>query len=65
MHNVELLVSARNLENLKMAISAGADAIYIGGESFGVNNMKDHFTKEELVKALDIYANRHRRFGGL
>lgn len=23
------------------------------------------FTKEELVKALDIYANRHRRFGGL
>ncbi|MGL5716997.1 MAG: peptidase U32 family protein [Paraclostridium sp.] len=52
MHNVELLVSASNLENLKMAILSGADAVYIGGESFGVNNMKDHFTKEELQEGI-------------
>lgn len=61
MHNVELLVSARNLENLKMAISAGADAIYIGGESFGVNNMKDHFTKDELAEGVEYAHNNNKK----
>lgn len=61
MHNVELLVSARNLESLKMAISSGADAIYIGGESFGVNNMKYHFKKEELVEGVAYAHNRNKK----
>lgn len=61
MHNVELLVSARNLENLKMAISVGADAVYIGGESFGVNNMKDHFTKEELIEGVEYAHSRGKK----
>lgn len=60
MHNVELLVSARNLSNLKMAINVGADAVYIGGESFGVNNMKEHFTKEELIEGIS-YAHSMKK----
>ncbi len=61
MHNVELLVSARNLENLKMAILSGADAVYIGGESFGVNNMKEHFKKEELIEGIEFAHDRDKK----
>lgn len=61
MHNVELLVSAKNLQSLKMAIDSGADAVYIGGESFGVNNMKDHFTKKELIDGLDYAHSRNKK----
>lgn len=34
-HNIELLAPAKNLEVGKVAIDAGADAVYIGGPSFG------------------------------
>ena len=32
----ELLVPASSLEVLKIAVSYGADAVYIGGEAFGL-----------------------------
>ena len=36
MRNLELLIPAGNLENLKVAIDYGADAVYIGGEFFSL-----------------------------
>ena len=33
---IELLAPGGNLEKLKMAILYGADAVYIGGEAFGL-----------------------------
>ena len=36
MKRVELLAPAGDLEKLKMAIIYGADAVYIGGEKFGL-----------------------------
>lgn len=36
LRNLELLIPAGNLENLKVAIDYGADAVYIGGEFFSL-----------------------------
>ena len=36
MKKPELLVPAANLEVLKTAVDYGADAVYIGGEEFGL-----------------------------
>ena len=36
----ELLVPASSLEVLKVAVIFGADAVYIGGEAFGLRNKR-------------------------
>ena len=36
MREIELLVPASSLEVLKIAVIYGADAVYIGGEAFGL-----------------------------
>jgi U32 family peptidase len=58
MHKPELLAPAGNMEKLKIALHYGADAVYLGGHSFGLRNMADNFTLEEMAAALDIC---HRR----
>jgi len=54
----ELLAPAGNMEKLKVAIRYGADAVYLGGKAFGLRNLADNFTLEELREAVD-YAHRH------
>ena len=54
----ELLAPAGNMEKLKVAIRYGADAVYLGGKSFGLRNLADNFTLPELAEAVD-YAHRH------
>lgn len=54
----ELLAPAGNLEKLALAIHYGADAVYLGGKSFGLRNMADNFTDEELDGAT-AYAHEH------
>jgi U32 family peptidase len=54
----ELLAPAGNMEKLKVAIRYGADAVYLGGKAFGLRNLADNFTVEELREAVD-YAHRH------
>ena len=49
----ELLAPAGNMEKLKIAIHYGADAVYLGGESFGLRNKADNFTVDEMKTALD------------
>ncbi|MDD2897217.1 MAG: U32 family peptidase [Desulfuromonadaceae bacterium] len=50
----ELLAPAGNMEKLKIAIHYGADAVYLGGESFGLRNKADNFSVDEMKTALDI-----------
>jgi len=50
----ELLAPAGNMEKLKIALHYGADAVYLGGHSFGLRNMADNFTLEEMGAALDL-----------
>lgn len=58
MHKPELLAPAGNMEKLKIALHYGADAVYLGGHSFGLRNMADNFTLDEMGAALDFC---HRR----
>ena len=45
----ELLVPASSLEVLKIAVVFGADAVYIGGEAFGLRAKAKNFTPEEMA----------------
>lgn len=61
MHKVELLAPARNLKNLKVAIRYGADAVYLGGEAFGINGSKKGFTKEEMIEGIKFAHDSNKR----
>ncbi|MBK5274433.1 MAG: U32 family peptidase [Desulfuromonadales bacterium] len=50
----ELLAPAGNMEKLKIALHYGADAVYLGGHSFGLRNKADNFSLEEMGAALDL-----------
>ena len=49
----ELLSPAGNIECLKSAINNGADAVYLGGKSFGARAYAGNFNKEELFEAIN------------
>ena len=54
----ELLSPAGDFERLKYAVKFGADAVYLGGISFGMRTSPSNFTFDELGKAVD-YAHEH------
>ena len=56
----EILAPAGDFDTLKAAVSAGADAIYLGGEQFGARAFAKNFTEGELCSAID-YAHLHGR----
>ena len=48
----ELLVPASSLEVLKVAVIFGADAVYIGGEAFGLRAKAKNFSMEEMREGI-------------
>ena len=50
----ELLVPANCLEVLKIAVKYGADAVYIGGEAFGLRAKAKNFTLEEMKEGIEF-----------
>ena len=48
----ELLVPASSLEVLKTAVRYGADAVYIGGEVFGLRAKAKNFSLEEMKEGV-------------
>lgn len=58
MKKVELLAPAGNLEKLKMAILYGADAVYIGGQRFGLRASADNFSLKDMREGLDFAHER-------
>lgn len=54
----ELLVPASSLEVLKVAVNFGADAVYIGGEAFGLRAKAKNFTKDEMAEGI-AFAHAH------
>ncbi|MDO4291680.1 MAG: DUF3656 domain-containing protein [Eubacteriales bacterium] len=48
----ELLAPAGNMECLRAAVAAGADAIYLGGQQFGARAYAGNFTDSELLEGL-------------
>ena len=54
----ELLIPASSLEVLKTAVYYGADAVYIGGEAFGLRAKAKNFSMEEMAEGI-AYAHAH------
>lgn len=54
----ELLVPASSLEVLKTAVIFGADAVYIGGEAFGLRAKAKNFSPEEMAEGIK-FAHEH------
>ena len=50
----ELLIPASSLEVLKTAVIFGADAVYIGGEAFGLRAKAKNFTIDEMKEGIDF-----------
>lgn len=61
MNKPELLAPAGDLEKLKMAIIYGADAVYIGGEEFGLRKASKNFTLEDIEKGIEFAHDRDRK----
>lgn len=55
---IELLSPAGSLENLKVAVLYGADAVYIGGSKFGLRAKAKNFTEEQMKEGIE-FAHSH------
>lgn len=58
MRKPELLVPASSLEVLRIAVVFGADAVYIGGEAFGLRAKARNFSMEEMREGIN-FAHAH------
>lgn len=58
MKKPELLVPASCLEVLKTAVVFGADAVFIGGESFGLRAKAKNFSSEDMKEGIE-FAHAH------
>lgn len=54
----ELLIPASSLEVLRTAVIFGADAVYIGGEAFGLRAKARNFSLEEMAEGI-VFAHAH------
>ena len=58
MRKPELLIPAGSLEVLKTAVNFGADAVYIGGEAFGLRAKAKNFGPEEMAEGISYARKR-------
>ncbi|WP_195250988.1 peptidase U32 family protein [Romboutsia sp. 1001713B170207_170306_H8] len=61
MRKVELLAPAGDLERLKIAFTYGADAVYIGGEIFGMRSAAKNFSKENMIEGVNFAHERGKQ----
>lgn len=54
----ELLIPASSLEVLKVAVMYGADAVYIGGEAFGLRAKAKNFSSDDMKEGI-AFAHEH------
>ena len=57
----ELLVPAGSLDVLKTAVNYGADAVYIGGEAFGLRAKAKNFSFEDMAEGISYAHERGKR----
>ena len=58
MRKTELLIPAGSLDVLKTAVVYGADAVYLGGEAFGLRAKAKNFTQDEIREGI-AFAHEH------
>ena len=56
--NLELLAPAGDMEKLTMAVTYGADAVYLSGREFGMRAAAGNFAPEELADAVQFCHER-------
>ena len=61
MRNIELLSPAGDFERLKLALKFGADAVYLGGEQFGMRTNPSNFNADELKKAVELSHSMNKK----
>ncbi|MDH8677090.1 U32 family peptidase [Fusibacter bizertensis] len=61
MKRVELLAPAGDLEKLKYAIIYGADAVYIGGQVFGLRAAAKNFSFEDMKEGITFAHERGKK----
>jgi putative protease len=59
MRKIELLLPAGSLEVLKTAVRYGADAVYIGGEAFGLRAGAKNFSQADMREGIDYAHERN------
>lgn len=52
--NLEVLSPAGSFESLRAAVDYGADAVYVGGQSFGMRAGPENFTYDSLKSAVEL-----------
>ena len=58
MRKTELLIPAGSLDVLKAAVVYGADAVYIGGEAFGLRAKAHNFSLEDMRQGMSFAHSR-------
>ena len=58
---LELLSPAGDFERLKLALKFGADAVYLGGEMFGMRTNPSNFSNDELKKAVELAHSMNKK----
>ncbi len=57
----EILAPANSLEVLKTAVEYGADAVYIGGEMYGLRAKAKNFSAEDMKKGIEYAHSRGKK----
>ena len=58
---LELLSPSGDIDRLKLAVKFGADAIYIGGEMFGMRTNPSNFNADQLKQAVELVHSAGKR----
>ncbi|MFC1643563.1 U32 family peptidase [Chlamydiota bacterium] len=61
MRKPELVVPAGNREKLEIAITYGADAVYLGGEFFNLRVNAGNFDVKEMIEAVEYVHNNRKK----
>ena len=59
-NKIELLAPAGDLNKLKTAIDYGADAVYLGGESFGLRKASKNFSLDQIEEGVKYAHERNK-----
>ncbi len=61
MSKPELVLPAGNLEKLKVAFTYGADAVYLGGESYSLRAYAGNFNLTDMAEGIDFAKKRSKK----
>ncbi len=61
MKKPELLAPAGDMEKLRIALDYGADAVYVGGEAFGLRALAGNFSLDQLAEAVQQTHDRGKK----